>query len=274
MQGLIVRWLHLPSPAQYLLVVHAVSRPRPRTELLPDKQDSKRTMMTNQSKHTAPTGTTPARRRLLRDLKEIEDAGDLHGIVAAPLEDDIFEWHANILFGDDPLHLRLHFSESYPSEPPRLICCTRLPHPNIQEPADGGWAVCLDLLEAIDPEKSRPYAGWSSGMTVLSILIQLQSFLADESMQYMTSDEWGMEEARRHMRRYDCGCGHMGERPWPAPLTPKARVATTKRLIEKVRLVVLSSCSLFLSLFRRDLSLALAFFSLSVPLFHTLVVHR
>ena len=171
-----------------------------------------------------------AARRLLRDLKEIEDcAADIHGIAAAPLEDDIFEWHANVLFGDDPLHLRLYFSESYPSEPPRLVCATRLPHPNIQEPTDGGFAVCLDMLEPIDPKKSRAYAGWSSGMTVLSILVQLQSFLADESLQYMAHGT--VEDARRHMRRFDCGCGHLGERPWPMPPPPKARGTATKRLV-------------------------------------------
>ena len=75
-----------------------------------------------------------------------------------------------------PLHLILRFAETYPTVPPTVECCTPFPHANVVRTARGAWTICLDMLEA-PPRTSdaQPYRGWSSAMSVLSILVQLQA---------------------------------------------------------------------------------------------------
>ena len=70
---------------------------------------------------------------------------------------------------DAALHLKFIFPPTYPVDPPRVICCTPLPHANIERTADGCYSLCLDMLEPAS-SKGTPYSGWSSAMTVHSLL--------------------------------------------------------------------------------------------------------
>jgi hypothetical protein len=84
---------------------------------------------------------------------------------------------------------------------------------------DGSYTICLDMLEP--PAKdATPYSGWSSAMSVMSILLQLQSFLNLKKLQYM-GGEGAMERAQASMAEFDCpaiGCSHRGAAsPWPEP---------------------------------------------------------
>jgi ubiquitin-protein ligase len=119
-------------------------------------------------------------RRLIRDLKEIED-NDIPtvGISARPLENTMFIWHANIRGSDKTLyqgsvfHLEIEFDELYPHSPPKIKLFTTLPHPNVF-----GTSICLDMLEG---NQKILYQGWTTAYSVQSILIQLQSFLFEQS---------------------------------------------------------------------------------------------
>ena len=116
-------------------------------------------------------------RRLQKDLKEIRDSEiPLVGVTAAPLDDSIFKWHANIrgpadtVYAGGVFHLEMVFPEDYPVSPPSITLCTNVPHANVF-----GRRLCLDMLE---PNKTGVwYQGWTSAYTVQSVLIQLQSFL-------------------------------------------------------------------------------------------------
>ena len=60
------------------------------------------------------------------------------------------------------------------------------------------------------PDKGTPYAGWSSAMSVLSVLLQLQSFLSDEKLQYVAG-VGTMAQALAKMDAFVCtGCAHQG----------------------------------------------------------------
>ncbi len=66
---------------------------------------------------------TNARRRLMRDLKKIQD-DPTQGLTASPTEDNIMKWDA-IIFGpedtpweDGIFQLTLEFSEEYPNKAP------------------------------------------------------------------------------------------------------------------------------------------------------------
>ena len=74
-----------------------------------------------------------ARRRLLRDYKEVLSC-PTPGVSAAPLENDIFQWHVNLCPTSGPykgitLHCVLFFDDSYPTKPPRLQLGSPLSHP-------------------------------------------------------------------------------------------------------------------------------------------------
>ena len=61
-----------------------------------------------------------ASKRLMRDYIEIKNSNDIK-IFASPLEDDIFEWHANIcplqgIYSGIVLHFILKFTENYPND--------------------------------------------------------------------------------------------------------------------------------------------------------------
>lgn len=125
---------------------------------------------------------TNAVRRLQKDLKELRDAEvPLVGVSAAPLDDSIFTWHANIrapadsVYSGGVFHIEMTFPQDYPCSPPGLtLFVSTLNHPNVF-----GNKLCLDMLEN-NKFGGRWYEGWNSAYTVESILIQLQSFLFDK----------------------------------------------------------------------------------------------
>lgn len=114
---------------------------------------------------------TSAQRRLLRDFKKMT-ADAPCGISAAPVGDDLFHWSAIVLGPmDTPWEggvwkLSMSFTEGYPQEPPMVKFQTEVFHPNVF--SDG--QICLDLLKA---------PGWSPAFDVSTILLAIQSLLAD-----------------------------------------------------------------------------------------------
>lgn len=166
-----------------------------------------------------------ARHRLERDLREIllEPLGT---VAARPLENDLFEWHANICPSDGPLagvvfHLVLRFPEDYPTTPPKLRFPGRaIPafhHPNVFSDS----FVCLDMLSA---SGGGCYGGWSSAYTVQSILLQLQSFLLEDripqeggAVYHLPRAAHTLRQIREQAAQHVClACGHRGTDPRPA----------------------------------------------------------
>lgn len=114
--------------------------------------------------------STPARRRLVQDLKRIANEKPI-GINAAPCPDNIMIWNAVIYgpedtpFEDGTFKLVITFDETYPSKAPTVKFITKMFHPNIY--ADGN--ICLDILQN----------KWSPVYDVVSILTSIQSLLPD-----------------------------------------------------------------------------------------------
>ena len=160
-------------------------------------------------------------RRLLRDLKEI-DENDIPtvGVAARPLEKDILTWHANLRgpegtpYHGAVFHLSMAFPDNYPHSPPSVTLLTPLPeHPNV---FDGGSRLCLDMLE--NSSSKGLYEGWTSGYSVLSILLQLQSFLFE--LPHDSKDKEGLIRKRvQAANQFSCshpGCRHKGPiQAWP-----------------------------------------------------------
>lgn len=67
-------------------------------------------------------------------------------------------------------HCKLEFPDDYPKNPPDVTLMSDMPlHPNVF-----GRKLCLDMLE---PRQKNKTEGWTSAYSVMSIVIQLQSFL-------------------------------------------------------------------------------------------------
>ncbi|KAL0797799.1 hypothetical protein Bca101_052973 [Brassica carinata] len=114
--------------------------------------------------------STPARKRLMRDFKRLQQDPPA-GISGAPQDNNIMLWNA-VIFGPDDtpwdggtFKLSLQFSEDYPNKPPTVRFVSRMFHPNIY--ADG--SICLDILQN----------QWSPIYDVAAILTSIQSLLCD-----------------------------------------------------------------------------------------------
>lgn len=109
-------------------------------------------------------------RRILKDIKEIqENKIPTVGVSAIPSNDNLYSWNCNIkgpkgtIYQGKIFKLILELPKNYPQSPPTVTIPKPFPHPNII-----GSHICVDMLEE---EK------WSPAYSVLSVLIQLQSFL-------------------------------------------------------------------------------------------------
>lgn len=165
-----------------------------------------------------------ARQRLLRDMYELE-RNSLSTVSARCITDNILEWAVSMRpttgsFKDSVFSLSMNFPINYPNEPPRIqIVSCKLTHPNVF-----GNYICLDMLTQPD---GRPYSGWSRGYTVLSILMQLQSFLfategIDQDYGNRTATNWlnpvEIQSVRKQNLRFSCMYGinkHTHATPWP-----------------------------------------------------------
>lgn len=120
--------------------------------------------------------STPARRRLMRDFKRIQQdsASASGGISASPLADNVMIWNAIIIgpedtpFEDGTFRLCLTFDEQYPNKPPTVKFTSEIFHPNVYATGD----LCLDILQ------NR----WSPTYDVASILTSIQSLLNDPNI--------------------------------------------------------------------------------------------
>jgi len=152
-----------------------------------------------------------ALQRLQKDLEEVTRLQhELPSISALPLENDIFEWHCNLLgehpgpYADIVLHLILEFPNNYPFSPPTVRVTDNIEHPNVF-----GQYICLDMLEegefSHQEEKRAVATGWTSCYSVVSILRQLQAFLfegADGEYSRVQKTRW---DSMRHKCEQ---CGH------------------------------------------------------------------
>eukprot|EP01041_Mallomonas_annulata_P005468 gene5468-11000_t len=114
--------------------------------------------------------STPARRRLMRDFKRLQNDPP-SGVQGAPLDNNIMAWQA-VIFGPDDtpweggtFRLLLEFSEDYPTKAPAVRFLTTMYHPNIYN--DG--KICLDILQN----------QWSPIYDIAAVLTSIQSLLSD-----------------------------------------------------------------------------------------------
>uniref|UniRef100_A0A8C4MKM6 Ubiquitin conjugating enzyme E2 B n=1 Tax=Equus asinus asinus TaxID=83772 RepID=A0A8C4MKM6_EQUAS len=75
--------------------------------------------------------STPARRRLMRDFKRLQEDPPV-GVSGAPSENNIMQWNALFwfVFYLGTFKLVIEFSEEYPNKPPTVRFLSKMFHPN------------------------------------------------------------------------------------------------------------------------------------------------
>ncbi|XP_057519832.1 ubiquitin-conjugating enzyme E2 2-like isoform X1 [Amaranthus tricolor] len=166
--------------------------------------------------------STPARKRLMRDFKRLQQDPPA-GISGAPQDNNIMLWNA-VIFGPDDTpwdggvhhvehfwfsdHLRhgtfkltLQFTEDYPNKPPTVRFVSRMFHPNIY--ADG--SICLDILQN----------QWSPIYDVAAILTSIQSLLCDPNPNSPANSE-AARLFSENKREYNRRVREIVEQSWTA----------------------------------------------------------
>lgn len=201
--------------------------------------------------------TSASAKRLMRDWREIQlNQHELPTITACPLENNIYEWHCTINAPSDSdyygivLHLKMLFPENYPSQPPKVSLMSRVSKRAVFYGAfrnklvrGEGFVMCLDILET--HEFYDWYSGWSAGYTVMSILLQLQSYLLERD--YDASDTSIIKDISLS-HQYSCSeCGHSVSRrsawPWCPLWDPLSKYLKDARELRRSKRKETASCS-------------------------------
>ncbi|KAK4712477.1 hypothetical protein R3W88_006990 [Solanum pinnatisectum] len=150
--------------------------------------------------------STPARKRLMRDFKRLQQDPPA-GISGAPYDNNIMLWNA-VIFGPDDtpwdggtFKLTLQFSEDYPNKPPTVRFVSRMFHPNIY--ADG--SICLNILQN----------QWSPIYDVAAILTSIQSLLCDPNPNSPANSE-AARMFSENKREYNRKVREIVEQSWTA----------------------------------------------------------
>uniref|UniRef100_A0A673J0K6 E2 ubiquitin-conjugating enzyme n=2 Tax=Sinocyclocheilus TaxID=75365 RepID=A0A673J0K6_9TELE len=148
--------------------------------------------------------STPARRRLMRDFKRLQEDPPA-GVSGAPSENNIMVWNAVIFgpegtpFEDGTFKLTVEFTEEYPNKPPTVRFISKMFHPNVY--ADG--SICLDILQ------NR----WSPTYDVSSILTSIQSLL-DEPNPNSPANSQAAQLYQENKREYEKHVSAIVEQSW------------------------------------------------------------
>uniref|UniRef100_A0A804M5C7 UBC core domain-containing protein n=1 Tax=Zea mays TaxID=4577 RepID=A0A804M5C7_MAIZE len=136
--------------------------------------------------------STPARKRLMRDFKRLQQDPPA-GISGAPPDDT--PWDGGTF------KLTLQCTEDYPNKPPTVRFVSRMFHPNIY--ADG--SICLDILQN----------QWSPIYDVAAILTSIQSLLCDPNPNSPANSE-AARMFSENKREYNRKVREVVEQSWTA----------------------------------------------------------
>lgn len=162
-----------------------------------------------------------AMKRLANDLVELQEQ-PVENVSAAPLDENMFEWHCNFKHDDIIYHLILYLPSKYPYESPsaEFVPAGFRYNSGATMPGKKGTKVCLNIFADfayIHTEwKDQKGLGWSPGYTVQTILMNVVAFLAETQ----SGDSSWMKDTSAHnlklSKDFKCtDCGHTYKKPYP-----------------------------------------------------------
>ena len=141
-------------------------------------------------------------------------------VSAAPLDEDMFEWHCNIRQDDIIFHLILFFPKDYPYSSPsaEFVPVGFAYNSGATMPGKKGTKICLNIFSDfanIHTEwKNTKGAGWSPGYTVQTVLMNVVAFLAETQSSSGNSSTYNNN--LKMSKSFCCkDCGHAYNKPYP-----------------------------------------------------------
>ena len=170
---------------------------------------------------------------VMRHLKQLAQA-PLAGACAAPLEDNLREIHCTVVgpagtaYAGVQLHFVLELSSEYPVKQPDAYFVTDITYHGgaANKDSKGRTAVCLNLFgnfAQYHTEWASSSEGWSTGYSLETVLVQMQSVMHDTFLSTAAHD---VAATRKSAKGLKCSCGHTDETPFP-PI-PEAEEATAE----------------------------------------------
>eukprot|EP01063_Lacrimia_lanifica_P037575 TRINITY_DN774_c4_g1_i1.p1 TRINITY_DN774_c4_g1~~TRINITY_DN774_c4_g1_i1.p1 ORF type:complete len:1158 (+),score=612.16 TRINITY_DN774_c4_g1_i1:71-3544(+) len=157
-----------------------------------------------------------ATRRILRDLRDLAEC-PLYTVKAETQPDDLFVWHANVSPIEGPyagsiIHFVIYFPQSYPLEPPKVRCCSRIDHDCIENTAQYSGEVCLRVT---DSQHGKGGNGWSPSYDARTVLTHLASMFDKDYVRTKKSKK--LEADKVSVQNYKCKeTSHSLHTPVPA----------------------------------------------------------
>jgi len=137
------------------------------------------------------SGKALAIKRINKDMKEIVKS-PIEGIGIVSIDNDPMKYAVNMRLMQGPyegycLQLLLTFKDNYPSRPPKILIFPSQGisgeyHHHIFNDHDGFKKFCFDLLDNDFMSISEEHTGWNPSYSISSLLLQVQSFIADPDM--------------------------------------------------------------------------------------------
>ena len=173
-----------------------------------------------------------AMKRLLFDQEELRKS-PVENVSAAPLDENMFEWHCNIRQDEIIYHLILFFPENYPYSSPsaEFVPVGFNYRSGATKQGKKGTQICLNIFsdfEYIHTEwKNQKGLGWSPGYTVQMVLMNVVAFLAE--LDSCGSSTHIHQSNLKLSKDFICDeCGHTYDTPLPS-LNIKAEQITKKK---------------------------------------------
>ncbi|XP_005099840.1 uncharacterized protein LOC101857027 [Aplysia californica] len=158
--------------------------------------------------------------RLMFDQEELRKA-PVANVSAAPLDENMFEWHCNIRQDDIIFHLILFFPQNYPYSSPsaEFVPVGFNYSSGATKPGKKGTKICLnifsDFADIHTEWKGQKGLGWSPGYTVQMVLMNVVAFLAET--QDNGSSSHSFKQNLKLSKEFKCeDCGHTYRTPQPS----------------------------------------------------------
>ena len=183
-------------------------------------------------------------KRINKDIQEITK-NPIEGIGIIQYENDFMKYIINIqlmngIYKGFCLQLLLTFSETYPTNPPKILLFPGQNfdqnfHHHVFTDFNGFYKFCFDLLENDFMKTDEEHTGWNPSYTMSSLLIQVQNFLCEPDLHTLPSQE-KIQNFISNMKNYkrefiDCN-GNIIIHTWDSPY-PKMFFNEEKKINEK-----------------------------------------
>ncbi|BFZ11825.1 hypothetical protein BsWGS_14864 [Bradybaena similaris] len=157
-------------------------------------------------------------------------------VSAAPLENNIYEWHCNIRQDEIIFHVILFFPKQYPYQSPsaEFLPVGFSYSSGATKQGKKGTQICLDIFsdfsEVHTEWQSKKGEGWSPAYTIQTVLMNLVAFLAETQAAGTASATY--TNNLNLSKNFTCAdCGHCYSKPFPAlddEAVPDAKTAEAK----------------------------------------------